>query len=423
MNIQVTPPVDKAWPREDSSRVPLWVYTDRENYDRELERIFYGPFWHYVGFDTEVPNVGDFKRAMIGERTVIMTRAEDGSISVLLNSCAHRGAEICKTRHGHQKEIMCPYHQWTYDLKGKLIGVPFLRGIKGKGGFPEDFSKDEHALKALKVENINGVIFASFDHSVASFEEYLGPEVFKYFVRVFDGRKIKVLGYHRQLVKGNWKLYMENIKDPYHATLLHVFLISFGLYRIDQKGVTVQDDRTYSHCVFASMKNKVEDVAGTEDMKSLRQNFKLQDMRVVQSTKEYDDDVTIQIQTLFPDLVFQQQGNSLQMRYVTPRGPDHFELCWTYFGYEGDDEEMTKRRLHLVNLSGAAGFISVDDTEVLEWSGTGHRANPEGESVLELGGRTGQPPADGNMVTEGPIRGFFEYYRKVMYGDPSPRAR
>jgi salicylate 5-hydroxylase large subunit len=420
MNVHVDPKLDKSWPREDSSRVPLWVYTDRENYQRELDRIFYGPFWHFVGVDTEVKNVGDFKRAMIGERTVIMTRADDGSISVLLNSCAHRGAEICKTRRGNNKEIMCPYHQWTYDLKGNLIGVPFLRGVRGKGGFPRDFNKADHSLTTLKVQNVNGAVFASFDHSVPAMEEYLGPEVFKYLVRVFNGRKIRVLGYHRQLVKGNWKLYLENIKDPYHATLLHVFLISFGLYRIDQKGVTVQDD-TLSHCVFASMKNDLKDVAGTEEMKSLRQDFTLQDMRVVQSTKEYDDDITIQIQTIFPDLVLQQQGNSLQLRYVTPRGPDEFELCWTYFGYEDDDEEMIKRRLRLVNLSGAAGYISVDDTEVLEWSGTGQRSNPDRQSVLELGGRSGKPPEDGNMVTEGPIRGFFEYYRKVMYSDP-PRG-
>lgn len=417
MNVHIDPPARKTWPREDSSRVPLWVYTDRANYERELEKIFYGPFWHFVGVDTEVPNIGDFKRAVIGERTVIMTRAEDGTISVLLNSCGHRGAEICKTKSGHSKEIMCPYHQWTYDLKGKLIGVPFQRGIKGKGGFPKDFNKEQHGLRVLKVQNINGAVFASFDHNVPSMEDYLGPDIFSYFVRVFNGRKVKVLGYHRQLVKGNWKLYMENIKDPYHASLLHVFLISFGLYRIDQKGVTVQDERTNSHCVFASMKNDTTDVAGTEEMKSLKQDFVLQDMRVVQSTKEYDDDITIQIQTIFPDLVLQQQGNSLQLRYVIPRGSDEFELFWTYFGYEDDDEEMTKRRLRLVNLSGAAGFISVDDTEVLEWSGTGHRANPEAISVLELGGREGRPPEDGNMVTEGPIRGFYEYYRKVMYSD------
>lgn len=406
----------KIWPREDSSRVPLWVYTDQDNYRRELEAIFYGPHWHMVGLESEIPNPGDFKRSVIGERTVIVTRTETGELSVLLNSCAHRGVEICQARAGTQKEIMCPYHQWTYDLKGNLVGVPFRRGVKGKGGFPSDFDPGKHGLRTLKVESVNGCIFASFDHATPSMREYLGEGNWEYLTRIFNGRKAKVLGYQRQRIKGNWKLYMENIKDPYHASLLHVFLISFGLYRIDQKGVTVTDDRTLSHNVFASIRNAAGETAGTEDMKSYRKNLQLNDMNLVKAAKEYEDDVTIQIQTIFPDLVLQQQGNSLQMRYVIPRGPDEFELQWTYFGYEDDDEETTLRRLRQANLTGPSGFVSVDDTEVLEYSGAGIRPNPGQLAVLELGGREGRAPEDGNMVTEGPIRGFYDYYRRVMYG-------
>ncbi|MAK55531.1 MAG: salicylate hydroxylase [Pusillimonas sp.] len=408
---------EKSWPREDSSRVPLWVYTDHENYRRELERVFYGPHWHMVGLESEIPNPGDFVRAVIGERSVIVTKTENEEISVLLNSCAHRGVEISQAAHGTQKEIMCPYHQWTYDLKGNLIGVPFKRGVKGKGGFPEDFDTKNHGLRRLKVENVNGCIFATFDHDAPNMREYLGKGNYEYFTRIFNGRKTKVLGHQRQRIKGNWKLYMENIKDPYHASLLHVFLISFGLYRIDQQGVTVTDERTLAHNVFASIRNPAGDTSGTEDMKSYRKDLKLNDMSLVTAAKEFEDEVSIQIQTVFPDLVLQQQGNSLQLRYVIPLGPDEFELQWTYFGYEDDSEEMTLRRLRQANLTGPSGYVSVDDTEVLEYSGAGIRPNPSKVAILELGGRGGEAPDDGNMVTEGPIRGFYEYYRRVMYGD------
>lgn len=406
----------KIWPREDSSRIPLWVYTDQDNYRRELELVFYGPHWHMVGLESEIPNPGDFKRATIGERTVIVTRAEDGQLSVLLNSCAHRGVEVCQAAYGTQKEIMCPYHQWTYDLKGNLMGVPFKRGVKGKGGFPADFDTKQHGLRTLKVESINGCIFATFDHEALPLREYLGEGNYEYFTRIFNGRRTKVLGHQRQRINGNWKLYMENIKDPYHASLLHVFLISFGLYRIDQKGITVTDERTLAHNVFASIRNTAGETSGTEDMKSYRKDLKLNDMNLVSASKEFDDDVTIQIQTVFPDLVLQQQGNSLQMRYVIPRGPNEFELQWTYFGYEDDSEETTLRRLRQANLTGPSGFVSIDDTEVLEYSGAGIRPNPSHIAVVELGGREGAAPDDGNMVTEGPIRGFYEYYRRVMYG-------
>ena len=404
----------KPWPGENCERVPLWVYSDRANYGRELERIFYGPHWHFVGVDAEIPNPGDFKRATIGERSVIVTRDLEGGINVLLNSCAHRGTEVCRAAHGNEKRLICPYHQWNYDLKGDLQAVPFRKGVKGKGGFPEDFDLARHGLQKLKVALVNGAIFASFDPAVMPFEDYLGPEMMGYLKRVFNGKKLRVLGHQRQKLKGNWKLYMENIKDPYHATLLHVFLISFGIYRVDQKGITVQDARTHAHCVFASIRNKREDTAGAEEMASLKPDYELNDPRMIVPVKEFPDDISIMIQTLFPGLIVQQQTNSLQLRYLVPLGPDAFELQWTYLGYADDDEAMVQRRLHQANLTGIAGYISVDDSEVMELSGAGVRPNPGREAVAVLDGTGPEPPPDGHMVTESAIRGFYRHYRDVM---------
>jgi salicylate 5-hydroxylase large subunit len=408
--------VANSWPAFGSSRVPYWVYGDRENYARELERIFYGPHWQFVGIDTEIPNAGDYKRSVIGERSVLMVRADDGSISVLLNSCAHRGVELCQAKFGRQKPIVCPYHQWSYDLKGNLAGVPFRKGVQGQGGYPEDFDAKQHGLTKLVVENVNGVVFASFDNGVPPFAQAVGPEVYGWITRLFDGRKIRVLGYQRQRLKCNWKLYMENLKDSYHATLLHVFLISFGLYRAGQKGLSLQDEGTYAHSIFASSRTEQKEELGAEsEMKSLRENLVLQDSSMLAATKEFPDNTTLVNHAIFPNFVAQQQSNSLQIRHVIPLGVDEFELSWTYFGYEDDDDEMTMRRLRQANLTGAAGYISVDDSEVLEYSGTGIRPNPNGAGVLELGGREPIQPADSPVITsEGPIRGFYDHYCNVM---------
>lgn len=410
-----TEPTFPKWPSEDCSRIPNWVYSDPENYKRELERIFYGPFWTYVALDCEVPNPGDYKRAVVGERQIIVTRAKDGSIHAVLNSCAHRAAQICQAPFGSAKHLMCPYHQWTYDMTGNLTGVPFRRGLKGKGGFPPDFDLNQHGLRKLKVENVNGAVFATFDHNALPMREYLGEEIYRRLIRVFDGRKLRLLGYHRQKIHANWKLYPENLKDSYHATLLHVFLISFGLYRIDQKGSLIQDERTLAHNVVASIRNDPKDVKGTEEMRSLKQNFVLNDMRLLETVKEYDDDITIQNLTMFPALTVQQQNNLLQIRNTIPRGPNEFELAWTYFGYETDDEAMTTRRVRMANLVGAAGLISADDTEAFEFSRAGMVPNPDQNCVVELGGRGIEPPEAGDMVSEGPIRGFYDFYRKIMY--------
>ena len=410
------------WPTEDCSRIPNWVYSSQEIYQRELERIFYGPFWTFVGLEAEIPEPGDFKRAVVGERSILVTRAADGSVNAVLNSCAHRASEVCQSRFGNAKELMCPYHQWVYDLKGDLLGVPFRRGMKGKGGFPKDFDLSRHGLRKLKVETLNGAIFASFDHEALPLRDYLGAEIYARMERVLDGRKLRLLGYHRQHIHANWKLYPENMKDSYHATLLHVFLISFGLFRIDQKGELIQDDRTRAHNVVSSIRNDVEDVAGTEELRSLKHNFELNDMRPLDVVKEYPDAVTIQNVTMFPAMTLQQQTNLLQFRNVIPLGPNAFELSWTYFGYEDDDAEMTRRRVRMANLVGAAGLISVDDTEVFEFSSAGMRVNPDRACVVELGGRGLETPVAGDMVSEGPIRGFYDFYRRIMFDGPAPTA-
>ena len=91
-------------------------------YQRELERFFYRSHWCYVGLEAEIPNAGDFKRTVVGERSVIMVRDTDGAINVVENVCAHRGMRFCRERHGNRKDFTCPYHQWNYTLQGRPAG-------------------------------------------------------------------------------------------------------------------------------------------------------------------------------------------------------------------------------------------------------------------------------------------------------------
>ena len=239
--------------------MPFRAYTDTQVYARELERIFYGPHWCYVGLAAEVPNPGDFKRTLVGERQVVMARDADGAIHVVENRCAHRGMQFCQANFGNTPDFRCPYHQWNYDLKGNLIGVPYRRGVRKQGGMPPDFKLEEHGLLKLQVALHNGVVFASFDPAVPAFADYLGPDVLKYFERVFPdpaaGRELTLLGYSRQRIPGNWKLMQENIKDPYHAGLLHVFFVTFGLWRPDQQSRMVTDAQ-HRHACMISQRNQ-----------------------------------------------------------------------------------------------------------------------------------------------------------------------
>jgi len=165
------------WEGPGSSRIPAAVYVEPGVYARELERIFYGAHWSYVGLEAEVPEPGCFKRSAIGERSVIMIRNRQGAINVMENRCAHRAMSFCQERYGKVKTLVCPYHQWNYNLDGKLIGVPFQRGVQGQGGMPADFTLDDRRLTKLKVATRGGVVFASFDQQIEPLEEYIGADV------------------------------------------------------------------------------------------------------------------------------------------------------------------------------------------------------------------------------------------------------
>jgi salicylate 5-hydroxylase large subunit len=401
----------RTWPDDGCSRVPHWVYTDPQIFSRELERIFSANDWLYVCLEAELAKPGDFKRSQLGSREVIAVRGADGAINVLANRCAHRSMQVCTANRGSAKEFVCPYHQWTYDLAGNLIGVPFRHGFRGQGGMPDDFRPEQHGLQRLVVTTRHGVVFASFGAPNQSLEAYLGERMLGYFDRVFDGRELVVLGHMRQRIPSNWKLMFENIKDPYHASLLHVFLVTFGLFRLDQESAVEMDD-IGRHAVLVSRRGAQESNDATTQMRSFKANFSLRDKRLLEPVREFPGDATVVMQTLWPNLIVQQQSNTLAMRQIVPLDARRFDLAWTFFGYADDAPEMRQRRLRQANLMGPAGLVSLDDSEAMLLSQAGIDIDDEEACVVEMGGRAVANTA--HMVTETAIRGFYQHYRSVM---------
>lgn len=402
----------KQWASGDFAHVPFVLYSDPEIFDLEMDRIFGGASWAYVGLAAEIPEPGDFKTTFLGNRSVILCRDRQGAINGFVNRCSHKGVKLCREKSGNQKMFTCPYHRWNYDLQGNLRGVPFIRGVKKQGGMPKDFDMKDHGLPKLQIAEHNGVIFASQVRSaMPTLEDYLGETNLQYFNRVFDGRELRVLGYSRQLIPANWKLMFENIKDPYHASLLHVFLVTFGLFRADQKSKVKMDD-SGKHGLLISQKGEQKQSADTEDMQNLREDLKLSDPRLLDPVREFSDDATVVMQTVWPNLIVQQQSNTLALRQLQPRDAGSFELHWTFFGYADDDDAMTTRRLRQANLMSSAGLVSGDDSEVLKLTQDGVAVNRDDTTVMLLGG-TGTNDED-HMVTETAIRAFYKHYREVM---------
>jgi len=398
------------WPEADCTQVPYAVYTDPEIYQREIERIFCGLGWAYVGLAAELPQAGDYLTTRIGDRAVVVTRDEQGEVHAFLNRCAHRGVKLCRERRGNERVFVCPYHHWSYDGRGRLRGVPFIKGVKALGGMPEDFRREDHDIPPLRVCERGGVLFASFDDDPPDLADYLGSVNTRYFDRVFDGRALEVLGYARQRIAGNWKLMFENIKDPYHASLLHVFLVTFGLFRADQKSQVRMDD-SGAHALLISERGAVGGSEDTRDMRNLREDFELEDPRLLDPVKEFPGDATVVMQTVWPNLIVQQQSNTLALRQIQPRCAGAFELHWTFFGYADDEAAMRERRLRQANLMSVAGLVSADDSEVIKLAQDG-LAGDRGSAVLLMGGRDTEDTE--HMVTEVALRAFYRHYRRVM---------
>ncbi|MDM0045534.1 aromatic ring-hydroxylating dioxygenase subunit alpha [Variovorax dokdonensis] len=412
-------PAEPRWESDKTSRIPFMVYQGESQHRKELERFFYKGHWCYVGLEAEIPEPGDFRRSVIGERSVIMVRDMEGRVHVVENVCAHRGMRFCRERSGNRKDFTCPYHQWNYSLSGDLQGVPFRRGVKQDGqvhgGMPADFKLEDNSLNKLKVACRGGVVFASFDPDVPSLEEFIGPEVLHYFDRLFNGRKLKILGYNRQRIPGNWKLMQENIKDPYHPGLLHTWFVTFGLWRADNKS-QLRMDAHGRHAAMISTRGTGGDASQASQVtqvSSFKQSMQLKDPRFLDIVPEpWWGGPTAVMTTLFPSVILQQQVNSVSTRHIQPVGPDTFDFVWTHFGFEDDTEEMTQRRLRQANLFGPAGFVSADDGEVIEFSQQGFEQKPFHRAMAELGGREVENTE--HMVTETLIRGMYRYWREVM---------
>jgi phenylpropionate dioxygenase-like ring-hydroxylating dioxygenase large terminal subunit len=405
---------DRRWPEAGYTRAPYWAYTDPDLYAIEQARIFRGRAWHYVGLEVEVAEPGQFKTTFIGDTPVVLTRALDGGLHVVVNRCAHRGNLVCREPFGSAKRLYCVYHAWSFTLEGDLSNAAFSQGLRGEGGLPPDFNKAEHGLRKLKVDTLCGLVFASFADDIEPLADWLG-DVAQGIRRVLN-RPLRVLGYDTQRIHANWKTYHENPRDSYHANILHTFYGTFGLSRQSQESAMILD-RAGRHVYFytkAGTEKASSDYQQTaSQLRSHNDELKLEDPSILRWKDEYGDGVSVQILNAYPSFVLHQIANSLATRQLIPRGVGQSDLVWTYLGFADDDEETTRMRLTQTNLAGSAGMISVEDAAVCEMMQKAFADGEEGASFIEMGGKTLES-GGASKLSERAIRNFWHNYRQDM---------
>ncbi len=402
-----------AW-AEGFTRVPYWTFQDEGVYRAEQQQIFQGNTWNYLCLEAEVAKPGDFRTSFVGDAPVIVARDDDGEIYAFENRCAHRGALICLDNCGaNKKNFSCVYHAWTYDLKGNLIGVAFKDGIKGAGGMPPTFRMEDHSPRKLRIALVHGLVFGSFSEEVPPIEEYIGDTIMTRIERVLAGRKPVVIGRYTQVLPNNWKLYMENVKDSYHASILHLFFTTFEINRLSQTGAIIVDESGGNHVSYS----QIDRAAGRDQEYANQQlrsdsEYRLADPSLLQGFDEFPDGITLQILSVFPTFVLQQIQNAIAVRQIVPRGVGSTDLNWTILGFADDTAEQRLARLKQANLVGPAGYVSMEDGCVGGFVQRGIAGSPNEQAVLEMGGSAAA--SSESRVTEASVRGFWKAYRAHM---------
>lgn len=401
------------WSGPGLTRIPFALYGDAQVAADEQARIFRGATWNYLCLEAELPEGGSYRTTFAGETPVVVVRDDDGEIYAFENRCAHRGALIALEKSGRAKDFQCVYHAWSYSRQGELTGIAFEKGVKGQGGMTAGFCKEEHGPRKLRIATFCGLVFGSFSEDVPGIEEYLGEEICQRIERVLH-KPVEVIGRFTQALPNNWKLYVENVKDSYHASLLHLFFTTFELNRLSMKGGVIVDASGGHHVSYSMIDQAAEKDASYKEqaLRSESDRYRLKDASLLAGFKEYDDGVTLQILSVFPGFVLQQIQNCLAVRQVLPKGVARTELNWTYVGYTDDTPEQRKVRLKQSNLVGPAGFISMEDGAVGGFVQRGIAGAMDQEAIVEMGG--GGAESSEGRATETSVRGFWKAYRAHM---------
>jgi anthranilate 1,2-dioxygenase large subunit len=174
-------------------------------------------------------------------------------------------------------------------------------------------------------------------------------------------------------------------------------------------------DRSGRHGVMASAKADAKALSGDakSEMRAYREGLTLREKRFMNFVEEFDSPWSVTMATIWPNLIVQREMNTLGVRQIVPDGPHQFIMKWTMFGFEDDDEEMTRHRLRQGNLMGPAGFLGLEDNEAIKFVQDGMRRVPDGRHLVKLDPHAASGTAD-TLISEAAIRAMYRHWREAM---------
>lgn len=197
-------------------------YASDEVFGEELERIFYER-WVCVGRGEQVANGGDCLALKLGGENLLVLRDREGELRAFYNICRHRGTVLRGEADGRSAEcIRCPYHGWTYDLRGRLLGAPLMDEVAG-------FRRDDYPLHPVAVQLWEGFLFVNLSRRPQPFAEAFALLAGRF--RQWQPAALRAARSAVYEVGANWKLITENYLECYHCPVIHHEFIRKVPYR------------------------------------------------------------------------------------------------------------------------------------------------------------------------------------------------
>ncbi|RWR27299.1 aromatic ring-hydroxylating dioxygenase subunit alpha [Sinirhodobacter populi] len=207
--------------RRPGYSLPRDFYVSDDIFEADMKAIFETE-WLFACSVAEIPKPGDYTTLQVGTNPIVVLRNRDGEIVAFHNTCRHRGSKICLHETGHANRLVCPYHQWVYELDGRLINARQM---------PADFDRAPFTLAPVPVEVNCGMVYIcladeppSLDRFKAGVAPYIAPHM---------PDRTKVAFSSTIIEEANWKLVIENNRECYHCAGNHpellVTLVEFAL--------------------------------------------------------------------------------------------------------------------------------------------------------------------------------------------------
>jgi nitrite reductase/ring-hydroxylating ferredoxin subunit len=196
---------------EESLEFDIGRFVDQDRFDREKQEFFMKRP-QLIAFSADLPDPGDYYATQIVDKPILIVRGKDGTARAFLNACRHRGVKIADGC-GHAKGFTCPYHGWTYNNEGALIGVP------SRGAFDEDQLANRDLI-ALPIAEAHGFILVHPQpDGQLDFDEFFGP--MKDHLAGYHYENLRLVREYRAPARINWKHAVDGGVEGYHVPYLH----------------------------------------------------------------------------------------------------------------------------------------------------------------------------------------------------------